>query len=263
VQICYEPRWLDRSGTGTLDSFQRTAFRDSEHHEKEERVRRPRTPAGVSDGRFRPVARSRVADRVAEQLLQLIAERRLGPGETLPGERQLAQLMGVSRASVRGALEQLRAQDLLSSTRGAGTRLRPAAAELAAPPPAVEPGLLAQLASELLAASARYAAARPDGREALARALRGPEAPATDMDLLERIVAAGGSELVRRIFAPLRQVLAAALRPDDAAAGAELRRELQRAIEAGNGAAIAAALRRRFDRPVAPALVEEHRLAAE
>lgn len=229
----------------------------------EDPVRRPRTPEGVSDGRFRPVARSRVADQVAEQLLQLIAERRLGPDETLPGERQLALLMGVSRASVRGALQQLKARGLLRSARGAGTRLQAAAAELTGAPAAIEPGLLAALAGELLAGAARQAARRPAGHDLLTRTLRGcaAEAPAGAMGLLSRVVEAGEGETGRRMLALLRRPLEAALRPDDAAGLAELRGALAPALERGDGGAAAAALLRRFRRAAAAAA--RHRLAAE
>jgi DNA-binding GntR family transcriptional regulator len=202
--------------------------------------------------------RSRVADRVAEQLLRLIAERRLGPGETLPGERQLAQLMGVSRASVRGAMQQLKARGLLCSAHGTGTRLRAAAAELAAAPACIEPGLLAALAGELLAGAARHAAAQ-DGSAALTRVLRGgiEDAPAGCMALLDRIVAAGEDETGRRMLALLRPSLEQALRPDDAGGLAELRSGLAPALEQGGGA-VAAALLRRFRRAT-----EGRRLAAE
>jgi GntR family transcriptional repressor for pyruvate dehydrogenase complex len=224
-------------------------------------VRRPRTPEGGSDERFRPVARSRVADQVAEQLLRLIAQRRLGAGETLPGERQLAHLMGVSRASVRGALQQLKARGLIVAARGAGTRLRQAAAELAVAPPAIPLELLAALAGALAAGAARAAAGRPGGREALDRALRGPLAhgPADSLDLLRRVVAAGGEQSGDRLLALLHPSLESALRPDDAAGLVELRGALAPALARGDDDAAAAALLRRFRRP----LGEAPRLAAE
>src|SRR5262245_54964571 len=67
------------------------------------------------DPRFKAIARERVSDRVARELMRLIAEGRLAPGERLPGERELATLMGVSRVSVRAALQQLKARGLLSA----------------------------------------------------------------------------------------------------------------------------------------------------
>jgi DNA-binding FadR family transcriptional regulator len=65
----------------------------------------------------------RVSDRVAQQLLAMIADGRLSPGQRLAGERQLAEQMGVSRVSVRAALQQLKTQGFLAAVQGGGTRV--------------------------------------------------------------------------------------------------------------------------------------------
>ncbi len=65
----------------------------------------------------------RVSDQVAERLLAMIADGRLAPGQRLPGERQLAEQMGVSRVSVRAALQRLKTQGFLAAVQGGGTRL--------------------------------------------------------------------------------------------------------------------------------------------
>ena len=75
------------------------------------------------DPRFHTIPRERVADRVAQELLRLIATGELTPGERLPGERQLAELMNVSRVSVRAALQQLKTQGFVSAVQGGGTRV--------------------------------------------------------------------------------------------------------------------------------------------
>jgi DNA-binding FadR family transcriptional regulator len=75
------------------------------------------------DPRFQIIPRERVADRVATELLRLIAAGDLAPGERLPGERQLADMMSVSRVSVRAALQQLKTQGLVSAVQGGGTRI--------------------------------------------------------------------------------------------------------------------------------------------
>ena len=75
------------------------------------------------DPRFQIIPRERVADRVATELLRLIAAGDLAPGERLPGERQLADMMSVSRVSVRAALQQLKTQGLVSAVQGGGTRV--------------------------------------------------------------------------------------------------------------------------------------------
>ncbi len=76
-----------------------------------------------SDPRFQEIERERVADRVAQELMRLIASGRLAPGERLPGERQLADMMNVSRVSIRAALQQLKTQGFVQAVQGGGTRV--------------------------------------------------------------------------------------------------------------------------------------------
>lgn len=64
-----------------------------------------------------------VSDRVARQILAMIAAGQLAPGHRLPGERQLAESMGVSRVSVRAALQRLKTQGFLAAVQGGGTRV--------------------------------------------------------------------------------------------------------------------------------------------
>jgi len=67
--------------------------------------------------------RQGVADRVATDLLRLIASGEFKAGERLPGERQLADKMNVSRVSVRAALQRLKAQGFVTAVQGGGTRV--------------------------------------------------------------------------------------------------------------------------------------------
>ncbi|HTO60042.1 MAG TPA: GntR family transcriptional regulator [Bradyrhizobium sp.] len=60
-----------------------------------------------------------------------IAERRYAPGEALPSEEDLAKLFGVSRVTVRAALETLNTLGLIERRQGAGTFVR----ELSGPEP--------------------------------------------------------------------------------------------------------------------------------
>lgn len=80
-------------------------------------------PETSFDTRFQQIPRERVADRVAHELLRLIAAGELAPGERLPGERQLAAMMNVSRVSVRAALQHLRTRGFVASVQGGGTRV--------------------------------------------------------------------------------------------------------------------------------------------
>jgi len=67
----------------------------------------------------------RLADHVVEKLLALVQARGLQPGQRLPAERQLAEELGVSRTSVREAIQKLTSQGVLSARRGDGTYLQP------------------------------------------------------------------------------------------------------------------------------------------
>src|SRR3990172_9374831 len=67
-----------------------------------------------------PVAR-RLSDVVAARLQELIHEGKIAPGEKLPPERELAATFGVSRSSMREALNQLALQGLIDQHPGRGT----------------------------------------------------------------------------------------------------------------------------------------------
>lgn len=80
-----------------------------------------------------PVRRRRalpLADQVAKRLRDRIAEGEWSAGDRLPGERQLAEEMGVSRVSVRSALQSLKAQGFIAAVQGGGTRLVATAPEI-------------------------------------------------------------------------------------------------------------------------------------
>lgn len=74
-----------------------------------------------------------LSDRVAARIMALIANGNISPGERLPGERQLAEKMGVSRVSVRAALQSLKAQGFLEAVQGGGTRVLAVAGEMGSP----------------------------------------------------------------------------------------------------------------------------------
>lgn len=59
--------------------------------------------------------------QVVEYVRREIEGGRLGPGDRLPPERELAQKMGVSRPSLRSGLRTLHAMGIITSRRGAGT----------------------------------------------------------------------------------------------------------------------------------------------
>jgi GntR family transcriptional regulator, transcriptional repressor for pyruvate dehydrogenase complex len=65
---------------------------------------------------------------------RLIGDGVLSPGDRLPPERELAELLGVSRSSLRPALKVLENMGIISQRVGSGTRLNPAAASILAEP---------------------------------------------------------------------------------------------------------------------------------
>jgi len=76
----------------------------------------------VSTGRAGPAVEApSTRDRVVEHVRRLIESGGLKPGDRLPGERDLAHELGVSRPSVRSGLEALESMGVVVSRRGAGT----------------------------------------------------------------------------------------------------------------------------------------------
>ena len=67
------------------------------------------------------VRQRRLADDIVAQLETMILEGTLKAGERLPAERVLAERFGVSRPSLREAIQKLAAKGLLISRHGGGT----------------------------------------------------------------------------------------------------------------------------------------------
>lgn len=70
------------------------------------------------------VRQQRMSDRVAEALERAIVEGIYPAGERLPPERALAEELGVSRPTLREALNKLAVQGLIESRQGGGHRVR-------------------------------------------------------------------------------------------------------------------------------------------
>ncbi len=66
----------------------------------------------------------KVSDRVLQSLRHLIESQQMKVGERLPAERKLCEQLGVSRSSLREAIQQLTSQGMLVSKVGAGTYLQ-------------------------------------------------------------------------------------------------------------------------------------------
>jgi GntR family transcriptional regulator len=63
--------------------------------------------------------------QLARHLRSLVSDGKLGHGDALPGERELAERLGVSRITVRKAVRELSAEGLLLQRQGAGTFVNP------------------------------------------------------------------------------------------------------------------------------------------
>lgn len=61
-----------------------------------------------------------LADKIVESLLSLITEKRLLPGDKLPPERELAQMMNVGRPALREALRALSVMNVIEIRPGSG-----------------------------------------------------------------------------------------------------------------------------------------------
>ena len=66
----------------------------------------------------------KVSDKVVQRLRLLIEKNNVQVGERLPAERQLCEQLGVSRSSLREAIQQLITAGIIQSKAGAGTYLK-------------------------------------------------------------------------------------------------------------------------------------------
>src|SRR6478752_2556448 len=73
---------------------------------------------------LQPVTRRSVPDEVFDQVLAEVVDGALEPGEALPSERRLAEVLGVSRPAVREALQRMAQTRLLEVRHGGATTVR-------------------------------------------------------------------------------------------------------------------------------------------
>ena len=72
---------------------------------------------------LRPLSRPRLYEQVVQRLREHVADSGIGAGDRLPPERELAERLGVSRASVKQAIVVLEVQGLVEVRHGGGTYL--------------------------------------------------------------------------------------------------------------------------------------------
>lgn len=73
---------------------------------------------------LQPVHRRSVPEDVFEQILAEVLSGEMQPGESLPSERRLAEVLGVSRPAVREALKRVAAAGLVEVRQGDATTVR-------------------------------------------------------------------------------------------------------------------------------------------
>ncbi|HKZ31870.1 MAG TPA: FadR/GntR family transcriptional regulator [Vicinamibacteria bacterium] len=212
-----------------------------------------------------------VRDRVVEHVRRLIEKGTLGPGDRLPGERDLAQELGVSRPSVRSGLEALEAIGVVVSRRGAGTFIAEGPPDLGIEPLSLLASLHRLTAGEMFEArlvlevgvaglAARHATAdalatMADVVSEMFASLEDPKAFLVHDVRFHRAVAAGCGN---RVLAALMEMVSAQFyelrkqtigRARDLKESAEMHRRIYRAIRA-------------HDREAAQAAMTEHLEAA-
>ena len=74
---------------------------------------------------FKPISPKKISSQIAEQIRSSILAGEFSPGDKLPPERELAEMFGVSRPSVREALNLLSSSGLVESYQGGGQSSSP------------------------------------------------------------------------------------------------------------------------------------------
>jgi GntR family transcriptional repressor for pyruvate dehydrogenase complex len=69
---------------------------------------------------FEGIKTQRIYEKIVGQIKTLIQDGKLGPGDRLPGERELAETLGCSRSSVREAFRVLESEGLITTKHGEG-----------------------------------------------------------------------------------------------------------------------------------------------
>ena len=76
---------------------------------------------------FKRINQKKISDQVYDQIRGMIQNGQLGPGEQLMPERELAELLGVGRSSIREALLKLECLGMVDQRHGEGTFVRSSA----------------------------------------------------------------------------------------------------------------------------------------
>ena len=211
------------------------------------------------------VSRRTVREQIADRLAGMIMSGLLRPDDALPGERELAAELNVSRETVRGAIQALAARGLVEIAQGARSRVLPATSWFTRPAVAARYSFDevhgARLLLEVAAArdAARNASAAARGRllelaAAQGRALDDPAAfHIAGAEFHATLQRAGGNRLLAALLAEAYGQSAALSHQALAAPGAMRRswldhRHIATAVAARDPEAAAQAMRRHLER---------------
>ncbi len=86
--------------------------------------RRTRRGDARDEGGVRPVRRTNLSAAIADRIAEQISLGRLQPGSRLQSERELSELFGVGRSSVREAIKALESRGLVEGRQGEGRFVR-------------------------------------------------------------------------------------------------------------------------------------------
>ena len=197
-----------------------------------------------------------VAGKVTQYMLELIEAGRLRAGDRLPPERELADQVGVSRASLRSGLRSLQAMGVVQARQGSGTYI-------VAGPPRLGEGPLRFLAAlhgfthdemfearavlEVGASGLAAANARPEQMAAMADEVAAMFASVDhpldylhhDVRFHRAVAAASGNPVLATLIDTLSQLVfelrrETVVRSTDVKESAEMHHRIYRAIRAGD-----------------------------
>ena len=77
--------------------------------------------SNIEKGLFAPVKTSKISDEVYKQIVFLISNGQLKPGDKIPSERELSSELGISRQSIREALNRAEVMGLIDVRQGEGS----------------------------------------------------------------------------------------------------------------------------------------------
>jgi len=147
-----------------------------------------------------PITKRLVPDDVFDQLLGEVVDGSFAPGDSLPSERRLAELLGVSRPAVREALQRMSATRLVEVRHGGATTVRDfqryAGLDLL-PRMLVRDGELDPAVARSII-EARFAIAPSVARMAAERGARAPQATRDALEGALRTLAAADSPVERQ-----------------------------------------------------------------